>query len=294
MTSNRRWFITGTSTGIGRELARALIARGERVAATARNPEALSDLDAWTAPLDVTDPDQIRETFAAATEELGGIDVVVNNAGYAMFGAAEEVADEELRRALDTNLLGGIRVTKAALPVMREQGGGHIIQMSSAGGQIATPGFSSYNCSKWGLEGFSEALAQEVAGFGIKVTVIEPGGVLTDFASRSMKMAEPLPAYAETPYGQVRGFFESGPVESQMPGHPAKVAAAVIDVADRDPAPIRLTLGSDAYASVGDALRGRLEALKADREITLSTDRDQGADTDAEMNELLFQRGADQ
>lgn len=159
------WFITGTSSGFGRILSERLLARGDRVAATLRKPEALDDLKArygehlWVAPLDVTDTAAIRNVVDQAFSDLGRIDVIVNNAGYALFGAAEEVTDEQIRRQLETNLVGSIQVVRAALPHLRAQGGGRILQMSSEGGQISYPNFSLYHASKWGVEGFIEAVA---------------------------------------------------------------------------------------------------------------------------------------
>jgi NAD(P)-dependent dehydrogenase (short-subunit alcohol dehydrogenase family) len=272
-----RWFITGASKGIGRSIVTQLLERGDHVAATARTPETLRDLACdrlWTGRLDVTDLGEVSEVVDAAWNALGGVDIVVNNAGYGLFGAAEEVTDAQLLRELATNLLGPIRVNRAFLPRLRAQGSGRLINIGSVGGQIATPGFSSYNASKWGLEGYTEALAAEVAAFGIGVTIVEPGGVRTDFGGASMDMADAVEAYASTPQGQVRAFFESGQVDAQAVGDPDKVAAAIIDVAGRDPAPLRLTLGSDAYASMREALGGKLAALEAGKELAHSTDRD--------------------
>jgi NAD(P)-dependent dehydrogenase (short-subunit alcohol dehydrogenase family) len=272
-----RWFITGASKGIGRCIVRQLLDRGEHVAATARKPETLEQLTCdrlWTGRLDVTDPEQIPAIVEAAWTALGGIDVIVNNAGYGLFGAAEEVTDSQLMRELATNLLGPIRVNRAFLPRLRAQGGGRIINIGSVGGQIATPGFSSYNTSKWGLEGYSEALAHEVAAFGIGVTIVEPGGVQTDFGGASMEMADAIEAYATTPQGQVRAYFESGQVDAQAVGDPDKVAAAIIEVAGQDAAPLRLTLGSDAYTAMYAALSGKLSALEAGKGIAHTSDRD--------------------
>lgn len=272
-----RWFITGASKGIGRCIVRQLLDRGEHVAATARKPETLADLACdrlWTERLDVTDAERIDAVVAAAWHAFGGIDVVVNNAGYGLFGAAEEVTDAQLNRELATNLLGPIRVNRAFLPRLRAQGGGRIINIGSVGGQITTPGFSSYNSSKWGLEGYSEALAKEVAAFGIGVTIVEPGGVQTDFGGPSMDVADAIEAYASTPQGQIRAFLHSGQVDAQAVGDPDKVAAAIIDGAAQNPAPLRLTLGSDAYGAMREALSGRLSELDAGKSAAHATDRD--------------------
>jgi NAD(P)-dependent dehydrogenase (short-subunit alcohol dehydrogenase family) len=177
----KTWFITGTSSGIGRLLTEQLLARGDRVAATLRRPEALDALKAsagdrlWLGRLDVTDLDQVRTTVDAAFAELGEIDVVVNNAGYGVFAAVEEASDEQVRRVIDTNLIGSIDVIRATLPHLRAQGHGRIVQVSTAGGQTTYPNFSYYHASKWGIEGFCETIAPEIAPFGIGMTIVEPG-----------------------------------------------------------------------------------------------------------------------
>jgi NAD(P)-dependent dehydrogenase (short-subunit alcohol dehydrogenase family) len=181
------WFITGTSSGFGRLLAEQLLARGDRVAATLRRPEALKDLHAehgdrlWLARLDVTDTEQVHRVVTDAFEALGTIDVVISNAGYGVFASVEEADDEQIRRVIDTNLLGSIHVIRAALPHLRSQGHGRILQVSSAGGQATYPNFSYYHASKWGIEGFCETVAREVAPFGIGLTIVEPGATPTGF-----------------------------------------------------------------------------------------------------------------
>lgn len=256
------WFITGTSSGLGRLLTEQLLARGDRVAATLRRPEALDDLAArfgdrlWVAAMDVTDPDAVRATVDRAFADLGTIDVVVNNAGYAAVGAAEEVPDAEIARVLDTNLLGPIRVVRAALPHLRAQGRGRIVQVSTAGGQTVYPGFGYYHASKWGLEGFSETLAQEVAPLGIDVTIVEPGAMPTEFGA-SVALADAMPEYAETPAGAVRRAIADGAFP--LPNDPARVAAAVIAAAETRPAPLRVPLGSDTYNDVRASYVARLQ-----------------------------------
>jgi NAD(P)-dependent dehydrogenase (short-subunit alcohol dehydrogenase family) len=204
---SRTWFITGTSSGFGRLMTEKLLERGDRVAATARNTDALSDLKdrhgdlLWTAKLDVTDTAAVRDVVARAFGDLGRIELIVNNAGYGLFGAVEELSDQQI---LDTNLVGPIQITRAALPHLREQGGGRIIQLSTYGGQAANPGASLYNASKFGVEGFMETLAQEVAPFDIGVTIVEPGGATTGFRGRTSQLAEPLAAYNDTPAAMVR------------------------------------------------------------------------------------------
>jgi len=200
------WFITGVSSGFGLALARLLLQRGDRVAGTSRQPDQDNDLKAkygnrfWLTSLDLTNTASIRAAVEAAFGHFGHIDVVVNNAGYALIGAAEEFTDDQLLHQLQTNLLGSIQVIRAALPHFRTQGEGRIVQMSSIGGQIATPGLSVYHASKWGIEGFLESIIAEVAPFGIQATIVEPGGGRTSIfdAGRLVKAPE-LDAYKSSP-----------------------------------------------------------------------------------------------
>ena len=274
----RTWLVTGASSGIGRKLTELLLARGERVAATLRRAGALDTLQAqygdslWVASLDVTDTARIRAVVDRAFDELGRIDVVVSNAGYGLFGAAEEVSDEQIRHQIDTNLLGSIAVIRAALPHLRAQGGGRVLQVSSEGGQVAYPNFSLYHASKWGIEGFVEAAAQEVAPFGIEFTIVEPGPTRTEFGG-ALVSPPPMTAYENTPADDVRRAITTGAFA--VKGDAGKTAQAMIDVAGSSPAPRRLTLGSQAYANVRAALTGRLAALEAQREIALSADAEE-------------------
>ena len=271
MTST--WLITGTSSGLGRLLTEQLLARGDRVAATLRRPEALDPLRAtagdrlWVGPLDVTDPGQVRATVDRAFGELGHIDVVVNNAGYGAFGSVEEVDDAEIARVVDTNLIGPIRVVRACLPHLRRQGRGRIVQVSTAGGQTTYPSFGYYHASKWGLEGFSETLAQEVAPFGIGVTLVEPGATPTGFGT-ALAQAAPMPEYAATPAGDVRRALASG--SFPIPNDPDRVAAAIIAVAETEPAPLRVPLGTDTYDDVRASYLARLEEHDRHRELARS------------------------
>ncbi|MHA7632051.1 SDR family oxidoreductase [Corallococcus sp. M7] len=273
----KTWFITGASSGIGRILTEQLLASGQRVAATLRRPEVLDDLKAkhgerlWVARLDVTDAAAVLAVVGRAFTELGRIDVVVSNAGYGVFGAAEEAEDAQLRQVLDTNLLGSIHLIRAFLPRLREQGGGRILQVSSEGGQMAYPAFSAYHASKWGIEGYVESVAQEVAPFGIDFTIVEPGPTRTNFGA-NLRKTRPLAIYDSTPVGAVRAALENGTFE--INGDADKTARAIIDVAGKTPAPRRLTLGSTAYQSVQRALRQRLEELESQREVALSADCD--------------------
>lgn len=274
---SKTWFITGTSSGFGRTLTEKLLARGDHVAATLRKVNALDDLRArygerlWVASLDVTDTLAVRQVVHRAFADLGRIDVVVNNAGYGLFGAAEEVSDEQIRHQIDTNVIGSVQVIRAALPHLRAQGGGRILQLSSAGGQIAYPNFSLYHTTKWAIEGFVESVAREVAPFGIELTLVEPGATRTSFGA-GLVSPPPMEVYENTPAGETRRAMAAGAFP--VPGDPLKMAQAMIDSADRSPAPRRLALGSDTYVQVRAALVSRLAALDAQREIALSTDAD--------------------
>ena len=273
------WFITGTSSGFGRELTQQLLERGDRVAATARRTEALDALAArfgdrlWRRSLDVTDTAELREAVDRAFAELGRIDVIVANAGYGLFGAPEELSDEQINRQIATNLTASIQLARAATPHLRQQGGGRYIQIASIGGQIAFPAMSLYHATKWGIEGFWESSAPELAPFGIGVTIVEPGVSRTNFGGGGV-LGMPMPEYADGPSGQLRRMLSGELPPLPAPGDPVKIAAAIIASADRPEAPFRLTLGSDAYEQATVALRRRLDALEAGRELAFSTDAD--------------------
>ncbi|MEV4345826.1 SDR family oxidoreductase [Actinoplanes sp. NPDC049596] len=265
------WLITGISSGFGREMATQALERGDRVAGTVRRE---TDLAAkygdrlWVGHLDVSDPAAVRPVVDAAFAALGRIDVVVNNAGYGLFGAAEELTDEQVQHQIATNLLGSIQVVRAALPHLRAQHGGRIIQLSSVAGLAAHPGASLYHASKWGIEGFMEALAGEVAPFGIGVTLVEPGGARTEFAGDSLRRGTPLSAYDGTPAAFVRTLAGDGAL---LPGDPAKIAERVIASVEQEPAPLRLILGSDSYQASVAAVRARLAQIEAQRAAAAQT-----------------------
>ena len=271
----KTWFITGTSSGLGRIMAEQLLARGERVAATARKTASLDDLKAqygpqlWVRSLDVTDPQAIRRVVGEAFHELGRVDVIVSNAGYGLFGAAEELSDEQITQQINTNLTGSIQLIRAALPRLRAQGGGRILQVSSEGGQVAYPNFSLYHATKWGIEGFVEAVTQEVAPFGIEFTIVEPGPTRTNFGA-GLDNAPPMAEYENTPSGELRRALATGTFA--ISGDAAKVVQAMIDSVAVTPAPRRLLTGSDAYKRVQQALTDRLAALEAQRDIAYSAD----------------------
>ncbi|UIJ33801.1 SDR family oxidoreductase [Allobranchiibius sp. GilTou73] len=255
------WFITGASKGFGREWAIAALERGDKVAATARKTDTLDDLvqkygDAiLPLQLNVNDRDADFAAVKAAHDNFGRLDVVVNNAGYGHFGMVEELSEQDLRDQLETNLFGAVWVTQAALPYLREQKSGHILQVSSIGGISAFPIVGAYHASKWALEGISQALAQEVADFGIHVTLIEPGGFSTDWAGPSSKHSAELSAYDETR----TKVMEQRQTRNAEPGDPAASAAAVLKLVDADEPPLRVFFGS-----------GPIRIAKADYESRLA------------------------
>ncbi len=271
------WLITGASSGLGRIMTERLLERGDRVAATVRRPESLADLAAqygerlWIATLDVTDADAVHRTVDRAFAELGRIDCIVSNAGYGILGAAEENTLPMLRHIIDTNLIGSIELIRSVIPRLRAQGGGHVLQLSSEGGQIAYPGFSFYHATKWGIEGFVEAVAQETAPFGIRFTLVEPGPTQTGFAAATVQ-PEPLPAYAGTPADDVRRGVASGAFK--ITGDAARCVDAMIGTVDRGEAPLRLTLGGTAYEGIHAALTRRISALEAQKSVAYSTNAD--------------------
>ena len=240
----KTWFITGASRGFGRAWTRAALERGDRVAAAARDTDSLQDLvegfgdSIFPIRLDVTDRAADFAAVKAAHERFGRLDVIVNNAGYGLFGAVEEVSEAEARAQMETNLFGALWVTQAALPFLREQGGGHILQVSCVGGLGASPGQGLYHASKWGLEGFSDALSQEVAPFGIKVTLIEPGGFSTDWGGASAAHAAEMPAYDD-----VRRLRPAGDAGMRT-GDMACSSAAILALVDAEAPPLRLPLSS--------------------------------------------------
>lgn len=240
----KTWFITGTSRGFGREWTKAALERGDRVAASARNTDSLQDLVAQfgdkilPVQLDVTDRRAAFDAFKEAHEHFGQIDVVVNNAGYGLFGVIEEISEAEARAQIETNLFGALWVTQASLPYLRAQAHGHILQVSSIGGVIAFGGLGLYHASKWGLEGFSEALSHEVAPYGIHVTIIEPGGFSTDWGGSSSKHAVQMPEYDGVRQARKVQF------SSAKYGDPTASSAAILKVVDDENPPLRLLLGA--------------------------------------------------
>jgi NAD(P)-dependent dehydrogenase (short-subunit alcohol dehydrogenase family) len=278
------FLLTGSSRGLGRQIAEAALGAGHRLVATARRPETVADLaerygdQILPVALDVTDPAGAQAAVAAGIEAFGRLDVLVNNAGYANLASVEDITLDDFREQIDANLLGVVYLTKAALPVLRQQGAGHIIQVSSIGGRLATPGLSAYQAAKWAVGGFSEVLAKEVGPLGIKVTVLEPGGMATDWAGPSMHVPPVSEPYQPT-VGAMARLHHDGDTTPAL-GDPAKVAQVVLAVADMDEPPLRLILGSEAYAYATAAARARAETDAKWRDLSVSTDRDDATAAD--------------
>lgn len=277
MAEERIWLITGCSSGFGRALAEAALARGDAVVATARRVEQLMELTAkdrvLPVALDVTSAEQRQAAVAATVSRFGRIDVLVNNAGRTQVGAVEETTDEELRALFELHFFAPAALTRAVLPIMRAQGGGAIVQMSSVGGQVTAPGFGAYCATKFALEGLTETLHDEVASFGIHTLIVEPGAFRTGLFRReaAYESAE-VAAYAQT-VGPTRQYVRGN--DGLQPGDPGKAAQAILAALDADPPPLRLVLGQDAIGNVRDRL-GRLSTeLAAWEEIGRNTAIDQ-------------------
>lgn len=270
------WLITGVSSGFGRELTKQLLDRGDRVVGTVRDTAKVADLtEAYpetfiSAVLEMTDTAAVRTLVDSRFSELGRIDVIVSNAGYGLFGAAEELSDTQVGDIVATNLTGPITLIRAALPHLREQGGGRIIQISSYGGQVAFAGNSLYHATKWGIEGFCESVAQEVGKFGIGVTIVEPGGARTEFRYGSARVADLRPEYDDTP---AHAFLQMlDPANGLAPGDPALMATRIIESAGQQPAPLRMMLGSQALQSTIATLQKRIADFETQTELAASTD----------------------
>ncbi|MGW2939020.1 SDR family NAD(P)-dependent oxidoreductase [Streptomyces sp. NPDC001156] len=272
------FLVTGSSRGLGREIVTAALTAGHRVMATAHDPRTLEDLVAAhgdqvrTARLDVTDADAAERVVGETVDAFGRLDVVVNNAGQGDRASLEDTTLEAFHRQIDTNFYGTVYLSRAAVPVLRRQGGGRIIQISSLGGRIGSPGMTAYQSAKWAVGGFSEVLATEVAPLNIKVTVLEPGGMRTDWAGASMHtppISEPYQATVGAAAEAMQNFAQ------EANGDPAKVAQVVLTVADLDEPPLRLLLGSDAYTYGRAAWTRRLEQDEKWRYLSVTTDHDQ-------------------
>lgn len=274
---SRTWLITGISSGFGKALTEQLLAKGETVIGTVRTKkDDIKELEKQypdtldVEHLDVTDVNEIREVVNNAIAKHGKIDVLINNAGYGLFGAAEELSDEEIDKILATDLTGSIQMIRSVIPQMRKQGGGRIIQISSYGGQVAYPGNSMYHAAKFGIEGFCESVAQEVAPFNIGVTIIEPGGARTEFRYGSAHVANLMPEYDNTPTHAFLKMLD--PANGLAPGDPAKMATRIIETVDQNPAPLHVVLGSQALQATIERLNKRLDEYKGETDLAASTD----------------------
>ncbi|MDQ0497244.1 MULTISPECIES: oxidoreductase [Paenibacillus] len=269
------WLITGSSRGFGRSLAEAVLAKGDRLIATARKPEQIADYterygdQVRIVQLDVNNYEQAEAAVKAAFDTFGRLDVLVNNAGYGNVSSIEETPIEDFRAQVETNLFGVVNVTKAALPLLREQGHGHIVQFSSIGGRTGAPGLAPYQAAKWAVEGFSEVLSKEVGPLGIKVTLIEPGGFRTDWAGSSMQHIEPRDEYKDTVGGLLKHLRD---VTGKENGDPNRAAQAIITIVNEENPPLRLLLGSDAVMIANAVDQGKLAETKCWEKLSLSTD----------------------
>ncbi|HEZ7990987.1 MAG TPA: SDR family oxidoreductase [Ruminococcus sp.] len=268
------WLITGVSSGFGYEMTKQLLKNGDTVVGTVRNTKKVKDFierfpNTFDCKiLDVTDMKAVDQTVRDSFEKHGKIDVVVSNAGYGLFGCVEELSDEEIDHIIATNLVGSIALLKIAVPYMRKQGGGRLIQMSSYGGQVAYAANSMYHATKFGIEGFCESLAQEVAQFNIDVTIVEPGGARTEFRYGSAKVAKLMPEYESC-----HGFLNMlDPANGLAPGDPAKMAQRIIESTEKTPAPLRMVLGSQALSATIQRLSERIADYETQKELAASTD----------------------
>lgn len=268
------WLITGVSSGFGYEMTKQLLENGDTVVGTVRNTKKVKDFierfpNTFDCKiLDVTDMKAVEQTVRDSFEKHGKIDVVVSNAGYGLFGCVEELSDEEIDHIIATNLVGSIALLKTAVPYMRKQVGGRLIQMSSYGGQVAYAANSMYHATKFGIEGFCESLAQEVAQFNIGVTIVEPGGARTEFRYGSAKVAKLMPEYE-----RCHGFLNMlDPANGLAPGDPSKMAQRIIESTEKTPAPLRMVLGSQALSATIQRLSERIADYETQKELAASTD----------------------
>lgn len=271
---SKTWLITGVSSGFGYEMTKQLLERGDTVVGTVRRTDKVKALIQRYPQqfdcriLDMTDVPGIQKTVREAFEAHGTIEVVVSNAGYGLFGCVEELSDEEINHIIATNLTGSIQLIKTALPYLRRQGGGRIIQMSTYGAQVAYPANAMYHATKFGIEGFCEALAQEVDQFHIGVTMVEPGGARTEFRYGSAKVAQLMPEYESC-----HGFLNMlDPTKGLAPGDPVRMAQKIIESAGQNPAPLRMVLGSQALSATLDRLRERIAGYESQTQLAASTD----------------------
>jgi NAD(P)-dependent dehydrogenase (short-subunit alcohol dehydrogenase family) len=271
----RTWLVTGSSRGFGRALCEAILDAGDNLLATARDPDQLAGLGDGrpgklaTARLDVTSEEDATAAVATAITAFGALDILVNNAGYGDVGSVEDTPVDSFRRQIDTNLFGTILMTKAAIPHMRERRRGHIVQFSSVGGRVGAPGRAPYSAAKWGVEGFSEVLAQEMKLIGVHVTIVEPGGFRTDFAGSSTKLDTGRAEYDAVVGNAAR---MQAAYHGRQPGDPRRGAQAILEILASDAPPLRLPLGSDAVTAIERSDRARLDELERWRALSVSTD----------------------
>ena len=282
--SQKVYFITGCSTGLGRGFAEYFLKANQKVVVTARDVTKVSSFEqqypdtALALSLDVTDDSSVNEAVSRAVKQFGRIDVLINNAGYGQFGTVEEISKENIRAQMETNFFGVVNVTQRVLPLMRQQKSGHIIQISSVGGQVAFPGFSFYHASKWAIEGLSEALSKEVAPFNVRVTFVEPGGFKTEFATAAF-IGEEI-SLKNSEYEATAGFMLKigQSIRGHEPGNPLKAAAAIHKVVESEQPPLRLPLGEDAVMGIEKKKAAQMAELEQWRQVALSTDFDQLSD----------------
>ena len=272
----RNWVITGVSSGFGYEMVKQVLSRGDNVLGTVRKTAAVEDLIArypdqfHVEIVDMRDRKAVKQLGQKTEELFSTIDVIVSNAGYGLFGAAEELSDEEIDNIIATNLTGSIDFIRAFLPIMRKKQHGRIIQISSYGGEVAFAGNSLYHATKWGIEGFCDSLSQEMAPFNIGVTIVEPGGARTEFRYKSAKIAKPIKAYDNTPAHAFQKMLDRK--NGLAAGDPERMAARIIESVDITPAPLRMVLGSGALKTTIEVLERRLEDFKGQEQLAASTD----------------------
>ncbi|CAM1632196.1 Short-chain dehydrogenase/reductase SDR [Bartonella apihabitans] len=272
----RNWVITGVSSGFGYEMVKQVLSRGDNVLGTVRKTQPVEDLidrypdNFHVAIVDMRDRKAVTQLGQKAEGLFSTIDVIVSNAGYGLFGAAEELSDEEIDNIIATNLTGSIDFIRAFLPIMRKKQHGRIIQISSYGGEVAFAGNSLYHATKWGIEGFCDSLSQEMAPFNIGVTIVEPGGARTEFRYKSAKIAKPIKAYDNTPAHAFQKMLDRK--NGLAAGNPERMAARIIESVDITPAPLRMVLGSGALKTTIEVLKKRLEDFKGQEQLAASTD----------------------
>jgi NAD(P)-dependent dehydrogenase (short-subunit alcohol dehydrogenase family) len=270
------WLVTGSARGLGRKIVEAALEAGEQVVATARNPQHLADFvnqygdQVRTVALDVTDPAAAHAAVQATLDAFGRLDVLVNNAGFGHLAPFEQASEDDFRAQIDTNFFGVVNLTRAALPTLRRQRSGHIIQISSVGGRMGTPGFSAYQSAKWAVGGFTEVLSQEVAPFGVKVTALEPGGMKTDWAHEAVSAVPEVPEDYAPSVGAIVALLDQ--YRGSEASDPAKVAQVVLKLAYHAQPPAHLLLGSDALHYYGLAEQARSTSEAAWRAVSLATD----------------------